>query len=247
MGSGRNQVSADSGFFTQENVKGMEERGIDAYVPDSHLAHELNRGRRVRAHGAARDPAQQRMRRKLRSPAGRAIVPKTEGNRGTQDRNLERATRDAAVPDARTGQGGDRVHASEHGVESDPPVAQSSGAGWCGVGSGRASGNTVGRANSDPIALTCQRAKNVDISAVRADLQGLNRHRLSCALKRIPSALLLLRRIFVDGFFDHVVELALDFGGVAFFLGGDGAPDERARGGIAQIDDQRSFGIRHPT
>jgi IS5 family transposase len=65
------QVSADSGFFTQENVKAMEERGIDAYVPDSHLAHELNRGKRVRMHGAARDPAQQRMRRKLRSPAGR--------------------------------------------------------------------------------------------------------------------------------------------------------------------------------
>jgi IS5 family transposase len=65
------QVSADSGFFTQENVRAMEERGIDAYVPDSHLAHELNRGKRVRTQGAARDPAQQRMRRKLRSPAGR--------------------------------------------------------------------------------------------------------------------------------------------------------------------------------
>ena len=67
------RVSADSGFFRQENVREMEERGIDAYVPDSHLAHELNRGRRVRGHGAARDPAQQRMRRKLRSAEGRAI------------------------------------------------------------------------------------------------------------------------------------------------------------------------------
>jgi len=66
------QVSADSGFFTQENVRAMEERGVDAYVPDSHLAHELNRGKPVRGHGAARDPAQQRMRRKLRSAAGRA-------------------------------------------------------------------------------------------------------------------------------------------------------------------------------
>lgn len=66
------QVSADSGFFRQENLKEMEERGIDAYVPDSHLAHELNRGRRPQGHGAARDPAQRRMRRKLRSPAGRA-------------------------------------------------------------------------------------------------------------------------------------------------------------------------------
>jgi IS5 family transposase len=66
------QVSADSGFFTQENVQTMQERGMDAYVPDSHLAHELNRGQRVRGQGAARHPAQQRMRRKLRSPAGRA-------------------------------------------------------------------------------------------------------------------------------------------------------------------------------
>ena len=70
------QVSADSGFFTQENLRAMEERGIDAYVPDSHLAHELNRGRRPRGHGAARDPAQQRMRRKLRSAAGRATYGK---------------------------------------------------------------------------------------------------------------------------------------------------------------------------
>jgi hypothetical protein len=66
------QVSADSGFFSQENLRAMEERGIDAYVPDPHVAHELNRGRRVRSHGAARDPAQRRMREKLRSAAGRA-------------------------------------------------------------------------------------------------------------------------------------------------------------------------------
>jgi len=65
------QVSADAGFFTQDNVRKMEEQKMDAYAPDSHLAHELNRGQRVRGHGAARDPAQQRMRRKLRSPVGR--------------------------------------------------------------------------------------------------------------------------------------------------------------------------------
>jgi hypothetical protein len=70
------QASADSGFFSQENLRAMEERGIDAYVPDSHLAHELNRGRRPRGHSAARDPAQQRMRRKLRSPTGRATYGK---------------------------------------------------------------------------------------------------------------------------------------------------------------------------
>jgi transposase len=67
------EVSADAGFFTQENLREMEKRGIEAYVPDSHLAHELNRGRRVKGHGRARDGAQRRMRQKLRSPEGRAI------------------------------------------------------------------------------------------------------------------------------------------------------------------------------
>jgi len=67
------QALADSGFFSQENVEQMEQRKIDAYVPDSHLGRELNCGVRVRGHAAAHHPAQQRMRRKLRSPAGRAL------------------------------------------------------------------------------------------------------------------------------------------------------------------------------
>jgi len=30
-------VSADSGFFSLHNLEVMEERGIDAYVPDSNM------------------------------------------------------------------------------------------------------------------------------------------------------------------------------------------------------------------
>ncbi|MFZ0521556.1 MAG: transposase, partial [Candidatus Acidiferrales bacterium] len=45
------RVSADSGFFSLANLEGLQQAGIDAYVPDSTLAHELNCGRRVR--GAA--------------------------------------------------------------------------------------------------------------------------------------------------------------------------------------------------
>jgi transposase/IS5 family transposase len=67
------QALADSGFFSQENLQELERRQIDAYVPDSHLGRELNCGVRVRGHAAAQHPAQQRMRRKLRSPAGRAV------------------------------------------------------------------------------------------------------------------------------------------------------------------------------
>ena len=67
------QISADSGFFSQKNLEELEQREIDAYVPDSHLGRELNRGVRVRGHAAVRHAAQRRMRQKLRSPAGRAV------------------------------------------------------------------------------------------------------------------------------------------------------------------------------
>ena len=67
------RVLGDSGFFSIDNLRAMREREIDAYVPDAHLARELNRGVRVRGHAAARDPVQRRMRQKLRDPVGRAI------------------------------------------------------------------------------------------------------------------------------------------------------------------------------
>jgi transposase/IS5 family transposase len=66
-------VLADAGFFSVENLEKLLERGIDAYVPDSHMARELSRGIRVRGHAAALQPAHRRMRQKLRSPAGQAI------------------------------------------------------------------------------------------------------------------------------------------------------------------------------
>ena len=59
---------ADSGFFSIENLEQMERRNIDAYVPDSNLASELNLGRRCRV--KARAAAHRRMRAKLRSPDG---------------------------------------------------------------------------------------------------------------------------------------------------------------------------------
>jgi transposase len=67
-------ASADSGFFSVENLRALEERGIDGYVPDSHLARWLNRGGRLRTR--ANEAAYRRMRRKLRDPAGRAIYAK---------------------------------------------------------------------------------------------------------------------------------------------------------------------------
>ena len=65
------QLSADSGFFSNENLQTMEEREIDAYVPDYNMARVLNRGGRLKQRAC--HPAHQRMRRKLRSAAGRTV------------------------------------------------------------------------------------------------------------------------------------------------------------------------------
>lgn len=67
------RVLADSGFFSADNVEQLEQRGIDGYVPDSNLASELKGKRRAEQidRGPARHAGLQRMRQKLRSPAGR--------------------------------------------------------------------------------------------------------------------------------------------------------------------------------
>lgn len=64
------QVLADSGFFSIDNLNQLEERNIDAYVPDSNMAQALNLGTRCRTRACA--PAHRRMRAKLRSPGGQA-------------------------------------------------------------------------------------------------------------------------------------------------------------------------------
>jgi transposase len=66
------RVLADSGFYSNNNVDELEQRGIEGYVPDSNLASELN-GKR-RAEELDRQPVVHaglhRMRQKLRTPAG---------------------------------------------------------------------------------------------------------------------------------------------------------------------------------
>ena len=64
----------DSGYYSNQNVEAMEARGIDAYVPDSNLAQELNLSRRAQQGSPpVRDSEHRRMRRKLSSLYCRAI------------------------------------------------------------------------------------------------------------------------------------------------------------------------------
>jgi transposase len=70
------RVSADSGFFSLQNLQGLQERKIDGYVPDANLSYELKGRGKVQGMGRSqhlRDPAHRQMRRKLRHPAGRQV------------------------------------------------------------------------------------------------------------------------------------------------------------------------------
>lgn len=86
-------VVADSGYYSNTNVEQMELRGIDAFVPDSNLARELNLGQKASDLNCT-DPRHIRMRQKMRTERGanlyrkrKAIVEPVFGVLKTQ-RNL---------------------------------------------------------------------------------------------------------------------------------------------------------------
>jgi len=79
QGQGRpERVLADCGFFSREGLLAMEERGIEAYVPDPGLAHELKTGEPSLGIGrkTMSDPLLLRARRRLRTARGRAWYKK---------------------------------------------------------------------------------------------------------------------------------------------------------------------------
>lgn len=75
------RVLADCGFFSKENLREMEKRGITAYVPDANLAHELETGQVARGIGGEklRDAHLRGSRQRLRSAPGRAWYKKRKG------------------------------------------------------------------------------------------------------------------------------------------------------------------------
>jgi len=75
------RVLADCGFFSNENLREMEGRGIDVYLPDPNLARELNTGKKARGVGRMKvsDPHLLRARRRLRSASGRSWYRKRKG------------------------------------------------------------------------------------------------------------------------------------------------------------------------
>lgn len=74
------KVTGDAGFFSGGAVREMKRRGIDLYVPDNNLRHEMQTGQPAPGIGkqAIRDVEHQRLRQKLRSPAGRRIYQRRQ-------------------------------------------------------------------------------------------------------------------------------------------------------------------------
>jgi transposase len=62
-------VVADSGYYSNWNVERMQQRGVDAYVPDSNLARELNLGQKADDLRST-DPHHIHMRAKMRTERG---------------------------------------------------------------------------------------------------------------------------------------------------------------------------------
>ena len=100
------RVLADTGFYSNQNVAALQARGIDAYVADPLLAHELHSGIPSPGYGRMQpsDPHLLAMRQKLRTPAGQrryrqrktivepvfGILKEQRGMRKFQLRSLEK-------------------------------------------------------------------------------------------------------------------------------------------------------------
>lgn len=70
------RITADAGFFSGRALHGLRDRGIEAYVPDNNLTHEMNAGERAGikiGRMTIRDPEHLRVRERLRTPEGRKI------------------------------------------------------------------------------------------------------------------------------------------------------------------------------
>ena len=71
---------ADAGFYSNQNVRELEARGIDVYVPDPNLARELNTGKRARTIG----------RNRVRSPELKAMRKNCAAGRDGECTNAAR-------------------------------------------------------------------------------------------------------------------------------------------------------------
>ena len=122
---------ADAGFYSNQNVRELEARGIDVYVPDPNLARELNTSKRA-AYDWAQPGAQsgtESHAEEIAQPGGTASVRTSQDAGGTGVWRAQATAWDAAISHPGTSQGGDGVYPGSFSLQSHPAVRPQAGTG----------------------------------------------------------------------------------------------------------------------
>jgi len=123
-GSDRRKRWRTAGFYSNENVRTLQERGIEAYLPDPNLGRELNTGKQS-AHDWTEPGTQSGTEGDAEEVAQRGRttgVRTTQGAGRTGVWRVEATAWDAAISHAKTSQSGGRVHAGGGRLQPDAPV-----------------------------------------------------------------------------------------------------------------------------
>jgi hypothetical protein len=128
-GASPEKALADAGFYSNQNVRELEARGIDVYVPDPNLARELNTGKRA-AYDWAQPGAQsgtESHAEEIAQPGGTVSVRTPQDAGGTGVWRAQATAWDAAISHPGTSQGGDGVHPGSLSLQSHPAVRPQAG------------------------------------------------------------------------------------------------------------------------
>jgi hypothetical protein len=106
-------VLADSGFFSIDNLNQMEQRNIDAYLPDSNMARALNLGTRCRTRAHAPAPHESQIAKSGRTGCLRAA----QGSRRAGLRSTQTSTQHETISHPWVEQSSQRIHPRHTGLQ----------------------------------------------------------------------------------------------------------------------------------
>jgi hypothetical protein len=128
-GASPEKALADAGFYSNQNERELEARGIDVYMPDPSLARELNTGKRARTIGAqpGAQSGTESHAEEIAQPGGTVSVRTPQDAGGTGVWRAQVTAWDAAISHPGTSQGGDGVHPGSLSLQSHPAVRPQAG------------------------------------------------------------------------------------------------------------------------
>ncbi len=119
------RVTADAGFFSGTALRECSRRGIDLYVPDNNLRHEMTSGKaggRNRTHGDSRSRTSADAGEVAQCGGPEDVATKASSS-GTRDWDTESTTRDAAGSTPWAGGGEHRMDHGRHRPQHRSPAS----------------------------------------------------------------------------------------------------------------------------